>query len=715
MQQNRNTLQTEKVKHSNSNQINKLAMSQLTTPKFGEHIQSAGQPHKTFNFQQYSTNLNQPRSAQNKTLSNPNTSKQFQQSSQNNQGGQSIQNSTILAQQAEKRNEDNYIQMLKLFRGYYFTNDNMLKKAKENTSLLNQEVKSIQSLLSTDELLRTKVQNEENQITQKITTQKYTHLNANLLYHMEEDSKSTTPDKTLSKTNSNQQQQLGSTNVSEMERVSPQRQKEISISDKLDQILIQIQKATESAEEFMINARDQNHNLYKADELMRRNYGNIGDNYDERIKCVEVKKQYSFESSQCLYFTQIIGGNKFIVIQNRQDFKLQFIDVIAMKLVKQLYLGTNQEVRSILEWKNQLYVSAGKNMIILSLDLNNINNVQVLRMRQYKHEFIRLVTFSQTQLIAITNSGFIVILDKQSLDVVFERQISKDLLYDIIANQRLNEYTVFSHSDGLILIFITFNTQTSRFDVTTETSIQKQEPIITGVQLKDDKFLVKIGRRKNLSLYDRRSKSFTHFYIKGINEYVNEIIPVPGSIINTYPYHFCQYSYLIIRTNSSLKIIDTTTLKSHLLMNLGIYQSNLHSGLHILFNPIQQQNFNRAQSASIAQNSLSTPFNKNQSSSNFLSQKSLKEDIQINSQQNINLKSSLVEINKQTIGGNLTGIKPQNTFQSDSFLQTGLKNGSNNKVIQIIAVTNIEKDDGKKIENILHKIELDREFFTMLQ
>lgn len=36
---------------------------------------------------------------------------------------------------------------------------------------------------------------------------------------------------------------------------------------------MQIEKATQQAEEFMTNAKDHNSNLYKADELMRKCYG----------------------------------------------------------------------------------------------------------------------------------------------------------------------------------------------------------------------------------------------------------------------------------------------------------------------------------------------------------------------------------------------------------------------------------------------------------
>jgi hypothetical protein len=64
----------------------------------------------------------------------------------------------------------------------------------------------------------------------------------------------------------------------------------------------------------------------------------------------------------------------------------------------------------------------------------------------------KVTSLSEDLIIAVTEKGQVMLLNKHSLESVFAKDITTSYIYDIIKTSSHNEWLLFTESDGLIYV-----------------------------------------------------------------------------------------------------------------------------------------------------------------------------------------------------------------------------------------------------------------------
>ena len=127
---------------------------------------------------------------------------------------------------------------------------------------------------------------------------------------------------------------------------------------------------------------------------------------------LKVKKQYDFVSKDCIYYTKLLLGNKYLIFQSREDFKLHVLDSMTFEPVKQMAYGVKDHLKFVFE--EDTYILLVFESILITIDSTSLN--QKVKQTIGLH-LSKVTTLNDELLIAITEEGIILLLDKRSLEI----------------------------------------------------------------------------------------------------------------------------------------------------------------------------------------------------------------------------------------------------------------------------------------------------------
>ena len=137
-------------------------------------------------------------------------------------------------------------------------------------------------------------------------------------------------------------------------------------------------------------------------------------------------------------------------------------------------------------------------------------------------------------------------------------------IYDIQSTSRKNEWVMYTDKGLVFISWVKKYGTNDEYDLVSLHDQTVAGKLITGVEISNDTFLLKLGSNKNLTYYDRRTKKVISDYISDLNEYTTEFVLVPE-------YNYKDFPYMVVRTNTSLKLVNLSLKKAFFLLDLGLY------------------------------------------------------------------------------------------------------------------------------------------------
>ena len=136
------------------------------------------------------------------------------------------------------------------------------------------------------------------------------------------------------------------------------------------------------------------------------------------------------------------------MFQNRETFKFIVMDSDRLHQVRNINYGQQEFLRYVYECSDNYLVYVFETFIMM-VDPESFHSVIK---RKLEFRVTKVVPLSEEFLMAITVEGFLLLLNKQTLEPVYEKKVSNSYLYDIIKTSRRNEWMIFTHDDGLVFV-----------------------------------------------------------------------------------------------------------------------------------------------------------------------------------------------------------------------------------------------------------------------
>ncbi|CDW77517.1 UNKNOWN [Stylonychia lemnae] len=346
------------------------------------------------------------------------------------------------------------------------------------------------------------------------------------------------------------------------------------VDEKLSQILEGLTYLQRETKSIMISCQEHQLNLYRAEDIMNKAYGMSQHKEEEITQFVDVRRQFQVETHASVYYTKVVGSNsQYLIFQNRDDYKVYALETRNLRLFKIMNYGVKNDLKYAHEQDDRVYLVFQNTLVVVEN-----KTFQLILKRQMEVEIMKLQQYGNNKhMIGISNDGQLVMIELRTLQIVYKITVASDTIYDIQKTSRRNEYAIYTHSDGIQFLSI-IEFQDGRFNTVFQKEKVIHGSILAGVEIDSDVFLVKIGGQSNLSLIDRNNKTVRHRVIKNLNEHTNEFLIIPDYNPFTNP-------YILSRTNNALIIINTKSLSSRQILNLGTYQSFLGGALHLIAQP----------------------------------------------------------------------------------------------------------------------------------